>query len=143
MARRLRGRLTLLYTDCFHRDAGYIWKVRLNETAKQEAFLNFLPEMNHNELVSLAKTHFPATAVMLLPRRLPARMAKRFAATEKLLRSHRLPVLKIDLKGKDRLEETWRAAILADWTAYALAKLNGAEPAETKIIGELKAAMRR
>ncbi len=143
LARRLRGRLTLLYTDWFHRDAGYVWKARLNETAKQEAFLNFLPEMNHNELVSSTKLHFPAAAVILLPQRLSSRMSKRFAATEKLLRSHRLPVLKVELKGKDRLEETWRAAILADWTAYALAKLNGVEPAEVKIVDQLKAAMRR
>ncbi len=143
LARRLRGRLTLCYTDSSHRDAGYIWKVRLNETAKQEAFLNFLPEMNHNELVGLAKTHFPTTAVMLTPKRMTARLAKRFAMTEKLLRAHRLPVLKVELKGKDRLEETWRTAILADWTAYSLAGLNGVEPTETKIIDQLKAAMRR
>lgn len=143
LARRLRGRLTLCYTDWFHRDAGYIWKIRLNETAKQEAFLNLLPEMNHNELVGLAKTHFPTTAVMLTPEHLSARMAKRFAVTEKILRAHRLPVLRVELDGRDRLEETWRAAVLADWTAYALAKLNGVEPAETKIVDQLKAAMRR
>ena len=144
LAARLHGRLITIYTDHAHRALGYIWKIKFNETAKTLAFANVVPEMNHNELVGFEKLKTSMAALFLLDNtsRSP-RLKKRFRLNQLLLRSRGVRVITLPLKGKSFLEKTWRAIILADWTAYFLAKLNRVDPAKTAVIDELKARMKQ
>ncbi|MBI4095162.1 MAG: hypothetical protein HY435_03145 [Candidatus Liptonbacteria bacterium] len=63
LARQLKKRLLLFYTDESYRPVGAIWKIKCNETAKTLAFANVVPEMNHNELVGFETLRVPASAI--------------------------------------------------------------------------------
>jgi glucose/mannose-6-phosphate isomerase len=146
LARRLRGKLIVIYTQTADKYLGYLWKIKFNESSKVPAFNNVLPEMNHNELVGFEKPPFPAAALMLLNKNAHGRVEKRFRVTERLLQNENVTVIKILLAGRTKLEQTWKTIMLADWASYALAKLNGVDARETDIIDGprgLKASMRK
>lgn len=140
LAKKLRNRLIVIYTDSAHDYLGYIWKIKFNETAKTPAFNNVLPEMDHNEINAFARKSFPVTALFLSDAT-HHRLGKKFALTQKLLKEKGVSVLNLKLKGNSELEKTWRGIILADWTTYFLAKLNRVDPAKTEIIERLKKLM--
>lgn len=141
LARKFFKKLVVIYTDEKHRSIGYIWKIKFNETAKTLAFNNVLPEMNHNEIVGFERKQSPVAALFLLDK-MHRRTEKRFALTRDLLKKRGVSVFDLKLTGKSKLEKTWRAVILADWTTYFLAKLNRVDPVETIFIDKLKELMR-
>ena len=151
MARKLRRRLIHIYTSEPHRHIGYLWKVSLNETAKVPAFANSLPEMNHNELAEFdaPKKGFaiPSAALFFTDARFTPRLKKRFRVTETLLTHHHVATSHIPLTGNALLEQTWNAAVLAQWTSYFLAKENYVPLRELalpspKIVRDLKRRMK-
>ncbi len=147
LAKRLKGRVVLLYTDRRSHGLGYVWKAKLNETAKQLAFLNAVPEMNHNELTGLVFPKTKLAALFISDTSAPAagagRTRKRIRINLKLLKKKGVQAEEVPLQGKSRMEKMWNSIMLADWTAYELAKMNGADPAEIKIVEELKSSMKK
>lgn len=143
LARKLKNKLILVYSDESHKHLGYIWKIKLNETSKTPAFNNVLPEMDHNEIVGFENSRFPAAALFLVDKKINSRLLKKIKLTEVLLKGNGVSPIELNLIGKSELEETWRNIILADWTSYYLAKLNRLDPTETKIIDTLKALMKK
>jgi glucose/mannose-6-phosphate isomerase len=146
LARRLKRKLIVIYTTTADQYLGYFWKIRFNETAKTPAFNNVLPEMTHNEFVGFSERRFPAAALMLVPKNVRGRMAKRFQVTKRLLEGRGVDAMNVPLTGRTKLEAIWKTIVLADWSAYALAKLSKADPGETDIIDGpegLKAQMRK
>lgn len=142
LAASLRNRIVVIYTDEAHRHLGYIWKIKTNENAKSPAFNNVLPEMDHNEIVGFENKNFKTTAIFLKNDSSHVRIKKRFKITEELLKEKGACVIELELKGKTELEKAWKMMLLADWTTYYLAKLNGSNPIETKSIDKLKKLMR-
>jgi glucose/mannose-6-phosphate isomerase len=146
LAQRLRNKVVLIYTERENYGLGYIWKSKLNETAKQLAFLNIVPEMNHNELEGLVFPKVKLAALFISDASGAAkgqRLRKRIRVNFKLLRKMGIESRALKLTGKSRLEKTWNSVMLADWTAYYLAKLNRVNPAEVKIVEELKELMNK
>src|SRR3989344_5233103 len=50
LAKRLNGKIPLVYASALNAPLAYFWKIALNETAKVPAFYNLFPELCHNEL---------------------------------------------------------------------------------------------
>mgnify|MGYP001570345994 CR=1 FL=1 len=142
LADQLQKRVILIYTDQEYGVAGYIWKIKCNETAKMLAFANVLPEMNHNEIVSFDKLTYPAAALFIHDTRHP-RLQKKFSITEALAKKQGVKTFNIKLTGQSRLENIWEMTMLADWTTYFLARYNSVDPKETKIIDTLKSLMKK
>jgi glucose/mannose-6-phosphate isomerase len=143
LARMLKGRVVTIYSDEAGRALGYLWKQKLNETAKVLAFSHVLPEMNHGELMSFEKPTAPIAALFLPPLYSSLRLRKRMALTQLLMRQCGAKVLRVPPYGKSTLEKIWRSAMLADWTSYALARLRKVSPAEILLVDALKARMGR
>ncbi|MDP3948739.1 MAG: SIS domain-containing protein [bacterium] len=133
IASNLKNKTVVIYTDEPHRHLGYIWKIKLNETAKNPAFNNVLPEMDHNEITGFDGQKFDGAAIFIESTSSP-RMKKRFELTEKLLKERGIRTIKLKLSGKTEVEKTWNMLVLADWTSYFLAKLNGVPEEEFNII---------
>lgn len=64
-AAQIKNKTVLVYTGETDRTAGYILKIKLNETAKIKSFHNILPEMSHNEINSFEKNNSGVAAVFL------------------------------------------------------------------------------
>ena len=143
LARRLKRKLIVIYSEAADQYLGYLWKIKFNETAKVPAFNNVLPEMNHNEIVGFEQRTFPTVALMLTEEVQKPRLHKKFQVTEYLLHGHGIEVIRIPVSGKTKLERTWKTIMFGDSASYALAELNHTDPAETRIITRLKAAMRK
>lgn len=142
LAKKLSGSLPIFYTDEAHRHLGYFWKIRINETAKTQAFLNVLPEMNHNEIVSFEKP-IARTSAIFINSAEKNRLNTRIDITKNLLKKSGAKIISLNPKGKSSLEETWNMIMLADWTSYFMAEINKVKPAPVKIVEELKDRMRR
>lgn len=50
LAKKIKGRVPIIYTATEKEILGYIWKITFNETGKIPAFNNVVPELNHNEM---------------------------------------------------------------------------------------------
>jgi len=138
IAKDIFNRITVIYTDQEHFDLAYLWKITINETGKQMAFANCLPELHHNEISGFEKNDIGTTAILLEPAKISPRMAKRFKITESILKKRRVKIIKIKLSAK-HLEQTWQKTILTDWAGYYLAKMHKTDPAATPSVDKIKA----
>lgn len=129
----LKNNTVVIYTDEAHKHLGYIWKIKLNETAKNPAYNNVLPEMDHNEITSFDGRKFDRAAIFIESAVTP-RLKKKFLLTEKLLKERGTKIIALKLSGKREIEKAWNMMVLADWTSYFLAKLNGVPEKEFNIV---------
>lgn len=137
LARKLRNRIPVIYTDREHAALGYVWKVNFNETAKHPAFTNVLPEAAHNEIAGFESRKFPFTALFLTDRG-NKRILKKSAAFKKVLGSLRVPAFELKLEGKNFSEGMWNSIILSHLTSFHLAELKKVNPSKTKSIDLFK-----
>ncbi len=149
LARKLKGKIPVVYSSLRNAGLAYVWKVKFNETAKVPMFCNFLPELNHNEMAgfdvkpktrSLAgKFHF----IFLEDQEDDPRIRKRMKILGELYRGKKLPFEVRDLRGGNRLQKIFSSLLLADWTAYYAAKIYGTDPERTPMVEDFKKMMSR
>jgi len=60
IAQKLKGKIPLVYASNSFKALARIWKIKFNESSKTPAFFNYLPELNHNEMVGF--TNIPKGA---------------------------------------------------------------------------------
>jgi glucose/mannose-6-phosphate isomerase len=148
IAEQIKNNTVIIYTDLKDQSLGYILKIKLNETAKIKSFQNVLPEMSHNEINSFEKNNSKIAAIFLRSSvsgndKYRSRRTKKFFIVEKLLEQLGVKVVKIDLKGKNNLENNFQAMVLSDWISYYVAVADKVNPYETKIIENLKKLMKK
>ena len=139
-AKELQGKIVLIYSAPKYRHLGYIWKIGINETSKQPAFTNELPEVDHNEVMGFTGKEFPFSALFLVDSENHSRFNDKIAALEDFLSKFNIPVHKITLSGKNAEEKTWNSVALSFWTSFYLAELSGVDPESTDVIEEIKKA---
>lgn len=135
-ASQLKGRIILIYSSLENSFLAYFWKTALNETSKNLAFSNFLPEMAHNEITTLEKNK--NIAAIFLNDDKKNNIDKKTKTVIKLLKTNKIPVIEINLEGKNRLEKIWKNTVLALWTSYYLARSKKIDPEKTKFIDKIK-----
>ena len=144
LAKRLQASVPIVYSSARNAAVAQNWKVKFNETGKVPAFYNVLPELNHNEMTGFdvrARTlplsrHF--RFVFLKDADDDPRLTKRMAVLERMFRDRGLPSEVVILQGKSRLQKLWNGLLLADWTAYHLARLYEVEPEQVPMVEEFK-----
>jgi glucose/mannose-6-phosphate isomerase len=120
------------------------WKTQLNENAKNWAFWEEFPELNHNAIVGYEyPERFPETVrvVMLSGSHLHERVRIRMDVTRQLLEKYRLPYRAVDARGDGKLAQMFSLIALGDYVSYYLALLNGADPTTIEPINFLKASL--
>ncbi len=144
LAVALQGRVAIVYGGGFLAPVARRWKGQCNENAKQWAFFEELPELDHNAVMGY---RFPAAAareclvVLLYSSLLPPRLARRYAATAELLDRHGIPHVTVHAWGDGVLAHLLSAVAYGDWTSYYLALLNRVDPGDTGAIDQLKARL--
>jgi glucose/mannose-6-phosphate isomerase len=148
LAEEFKNHIPIIYSSARHNTAlGYIWKITLNETGKIPAFVNVLPELNHNEMNSFdgaADTrhltdHF-AFIILKDPLDDP-RLQKRMSLLEKFYRDRGFLVKTLDLTGETAFEKMFSSFLLADWTALYTAELYNRDPNGIPMVEEFKKLM--
>jgi glucose/mannose-6-phosphate isomerase len=114
------------------------WKVDLNENAKNLAFWNWLPEMNHNEFSGWAHPRDHGFKVIELTSNLDnGQVGKRFVATNSLLSSRFAPI-SIEAVGKTKCEQMVWTFMLGSYVSAYLAILNQVDIGTLPLVDKLK-----
>lgn len=145
LAGRLHGRIPVIYGS--EGRLGPIarrWATQISENAKQLAYFNQLPEMNHNEIVGW---EHPAAwlpgiaAVFLRDHQDHPRVQIRTEITRDLLESKVEGVVECWSDGSKWLERMWTLIMLGDFASVYLAILNREDPTPVDIIEDFKARL--
>ena len=143
IAKKIFKKAAIIYSDREHADLSYLWKTSINETGKQPAFINILPELHHNEINGFQKSDLPVVVLLLTPRRMSSSMKKRFQATKVILKTFGVPFEELALRGKTKLEMVWRTFMLTEWMGYYLARMHKVDPAATPAVDAIKRFLRK
>lgn len=146
IARKLRGKLPVIYCDERLRAMALRFQNQLNENAKQLAHINTFPEMNHNEIVGW---QFPeavlqqAQVIYLYSDHDHERVEKRMEICRPTFEKKSNPIIDIVAEGASLLEQYYYLIHLTDWISYFLAKENGVEAGPVEAIDQLKEELSR
>ena len=146
LARRLWQRVPIVYGAGWLAEVARRWKAQCNENAKQWAFHEELPELNHNAVEGYrlpAADTAPLTVVSLESDRYPPAIRRRAAITGRVLAERLVPTEVVTVAGPNRLAEVLTAVHVGDWTSYYLALLNGVDPTPVPTLEWLKAELER
>ncbi len=149
LAKKLKGKIPLIYVSDKLKVLGYIWKIKFNENSNSPAFTHYFPELNHNELEGMAhekECDFhdkPIFHCLILkdPADQP-KIKKRMDLTAEILNKSGLPTEIIDLAGQSLLERIFSSILLADWTSYHLAQEYQTNSLAEETIEEFKKKMK-
>ena len=148
LAKKLKGKVPVIYASTRNKAVAYNWKIKLNETGKLPAFMNVVPELNHNEMTGFdaatpatKRLVKPFSVVMLTDAEDHPQIQKRMTILEQLFTGRELPVTLVPLEGSSRLEKVFSSLLTADWLAVTLAKKYHAEAEQVPMIEEFKKLM--
>lgn len=148
LAKKIQGRVPVIYASARNRAVAYNWKIKFNETGKIPAFYNVFPELNHNEMTGFdAQRDSKKLAdnfyfIVLTDTKDHPRVQKRMKLVEKLYKKRGLNVVAKPLTGKNPYDKVFSSLVLADWTAVAMAGLYGLESEQVPMVEEFKDLMK-
>jgi glucose/mannose-6-phosphate isomerase len=141
IAKKFYKKIPIIYSDNKFYPGILRWKTQIAENSKQFAFINELPEMNHNEIMSYYYPEFILRKIVVLfviSGMENVRIKKRIEITSKIISGKIKDVLTLKLKGDTIFEKLLYLIIFGDWVSYYLAILNKVDPTEIKEINILK-----
>lgn len=145
LAEKFFKKIPIIYTSKRFREIGLIWKNNLNETAKIFAVANYLPELNHNEIVGFWKINEKQIEnkklYVIILRDLQEshpRILRQMEITKYLIEREGIKVEFVDIQGRSMLEKIFSSIILGFWTSYWLALKYKIDPTPVKMIDEFK-----
>lgn len=144
LAGRLLGQMVVVYGADFLAPVGRRWKGQLNENAKNWAFWEELPELNHNAVVAYEMVELVrecATVVLLRSEFDAARIKVRWDVTQDLLHKAGMPVETVWGRGESRLAQMFSLIHLGDYVSFYLALMKGVDPTPVSQIDYLKARL--
>jgi len=145
LAGRLKGKLPILYSSSRHLDAVNLrWRGQIEENAKQLAYGNLLPEMNHNELVgwNMLKDLLRQTYVVFLrDKQEHPRVSLREKITREIVSQYSSGSSEVWSQGTSLLARMFSLIQYGDWVSFYLAILNNQDPTPVEAIDHLKSEL--
>jgi glucose/mannose-6-phosphate isomerase len=141
LAGRIKRRLPVVYGAGFLAAVANRWKTQLNENAKQWAFFEVLPELNHNAVVGLAIPDVirGSSVVLMLRSSLdPQRIKERWDVTRELLTREDVATEEVYGRGDSALAQILSLIHIGDYVSFYLAMLNEIDPTPVESIAFLK-----
>lgn len=134
------GKTPVFYGGELTRSVAYKWKISWNENAKNVAFWNEYPEVNHNEFMGWTShpVEKPFAVFDLVSNFENERVLKRFEVSDRLLSGKRPKAITVHLEGETLLEQLLWANILADYASIYVGLMNNVDPGPVPLITKLK-----
>ena len=144
LARRLVGRMAVVYGYGVTAPAARRWKTQLNENAKMPAVFGELPELDHNEIVGWGADSGLLEHLYVVALDDPLgdeRVRRRMEPTLSHARERAAGVDVIHARGSSPLARCLSAAYVGDWVSLYVALLSGTDPTPVAAIERLKQAL--
>jgi glucose/mannose-6-phosphate isomerase len=138
LAEELKGKLPIIYTTDNIKSLALITKIKFNENSKMQAFWNYFPELNHNEMVGFSQLVTEPYFIMFKSKFTNPRNIIRIETFMKLMNEKGLVSKVIDLKGESPLEEILDGYYFADYVTYYLAESYGVDPEPVAMVEDFK-----
>jgi glucose/mannose-6-phosphate isomerase len=141
LARRLEGKLPVIYGAEHLSEVARRWKCQLNENSKSWAVWEVLPELNHNAVAGyeFPRSLAPRLHVLMLASDLyQPRLQVRLQVTGEVLSQSGIAHETIQIQGRSRLSQLLWSVHLADFVSYYMAALNGVDPSPIESITYLR-----
>jgi glucose/mannose-6-phosphate isomerase len=140
LAQELMGKSVVVYSGPKLYPSAYKWKISFNENAKHVAWVNQIPEFNHNEFIGWSKqpTDKPYAVIDLRSNFEHQRVQKRFEVTARLLSGMRPEPHVVQAEGEDILEQLLWTIAFGDFVSLYLGILNGINPAPVELVEKFK-----
>ena len=144
LAKRLYGKIPLVYCSTQNQTIALYWKVLLNESGNTPAFFNVFPELNHNEMNPFADN--PTTRnitdmfhfIFLRDADDNPEVQKRMTALRNLYRGMQRRVAVVDLERGSAFHKAFSSILLAEWMSYYLAQKYNIDSTEVPMIESFK-----
>jgi len=116
------------------------WKTQINENAKQPAFHNVIPELNHNEILAFVDEGLRKGlhCIFLENDYDHPENRKRMEIMRGLLTERAVPNEIIEAEGKSELSQVIAQIYFGDYVSYYLAIMNGTDPTPVELIESFK-----
>ena len=144
LAHTLNGRIPLVYGTAGNTElVAMRWKTQINENAKQAAFWNAFPELNHNEIVALTRADLlPNQHVLLLANDYDSpEIRLRREVMKPLFEKNGVSFSEVSAEGEGAFAQIFSQIYFGDYVSTYLAFLNEVDPAPVALIEEFKAAL--
>ena len=141
LARRLYGRLPVIYGAGITAEVAHRWKTQINENSNAWCSYEVFPELNHNATVGFPLPKEIASRVRVVMLRSPDfsnRIKLRYEVTGELLKQAGVAYEAVDSEGKSPLAQMMGLIMLGDFVSYYLAMLYKVDPTPAKAISYLK-----
>ncbi len=141
LASKIRGTVPVTYGFRIYRAVAQRYKQQLNENSKIPAEWDFLPELNHNEIMgweASRKLLGCFSTIFLRDESEPREIKHRIEATKDLILERNKKVFDVWSVGRSKLARMLSSIYIGDFTSIYLAVLQGVDPAPVKSITLLK-----
>ncbi len=144
LAKKLKNKIPLIYSSVNYKIAAKVWKIKLNENSKVPAFWNYIPELNHNELVGFSKPNTHRFFVLILRDNKDNKsILKIMDITAGLLKKQNIPFEFIEMTGNNFFDKVFSIMLLGDWISYYLALQQRVDPWAVDVINEFKKQLKK
>jgi glucose/mannose-6-phosphate isomerase len=116
-------------------------KGEFNENSKLHAFYNFLPEMNHNEIIgweTFDEAQLRAKAIFFKDKSYHPQIQKRVEISKGLIQKAGAEIIELESNEKELKVRLFDLVYLGDWISYYLALIRKQDPTEIDNIIFLK-----
>lgn len=138
LSQKIYGKTPIIFSSFLYYSLAMVWKIKINENAKTPAYYNFLPELDHNEMVGYTNPQAKFITLMLKDPQDNPRNLMRYQATADLIREKGVESEMIDLEGSSVFEKIFSSIMLADFTSYNLALAYKQDPTPVDMVEKLK-----
>jgi len=145
IAASIHGKLTMLYgLGSYQAIVANRWKGQINENAKNMAFANGFPELNHNEILGWMRASQQGVSfcagIVLEDGTESEKMKARDRVTEEII-GPSTPFHHVQALGENLLERMLSLVYFGDFLSLYLAALNGVDPENIDSINFLKSEL--
>jgi glucose/mannose-6-phosphate isomerase len=141
LARKVEGKLPVIYGAGFLEPVARRWKTQVNENSKSWALFDPLPELNHNSVVGYPNPTAIAQGslvVLLTSPLLHPRTLLRYRVTQEILEREGIAHHELSGEGQGPLSHMMSLLLWGDYVSYYLALLYGLDPTPVDTIDYLK-----
>lgn len=139
LANNIKGKTPVIYATQEYKLVAHLWKIKINENAKTPAFWNYIPELNHNEMVGFTSPQAEFQFVFIHNEAEKSRNILRFQKLQQLFESRGLAIQDIIVPNfGNHLANLVAMTLIGDWTAYYLALAYGIDPTPVDMVEEFK-----
>ncbi len=143
IAKKIAGKIPLIYASDNLQSIAKIWKIKFNENSKIPAFYNYFPELNHNEMVGFTNTKMSSNfyVLMMKDNNDHQSIIKRIDLLTNILTSKGIKNEIIDIADGSQIFKTLSSLLLGDWISYYVAINSKVDPTPVDIVEEFKGMM--